>query len=220
MAIQICSCPRSETLTAIPVNECPCALGQIQKLAFQRIKDDDKDFNEFVVSAGSGGTANPITALASWQTFIAATDSTKIVVSPFVLAPEFEPGAARTIGGDNSSLGGIERVIGREATTFSFNLEEQCQETIRAMKQLQCENVGVYLFDEAGNIACIANYSTGTTVASHRPIPIYSLFIGDLGFGGLEDADRNACSLSLYPNWSDNIVIVKPANFNPLYDLN
>jgi hypothetical protein len=85
------------------------------------------------------------------------------------------------------------------------------------MKDLQCEaqadNLGVFLFDENGSIECLVS---GT---DNLPIPIRALFIGDKVHGGLEAPDSNAISFSFLPNYSDDLSIEKPTDFNPLTDL-
>jgi hypothetical protein len=87
------------------------------------------------------------------------------------------------------------------------------------MKALQCEatadNLGVFLFDENGAIECIKN-EAGT---EFTPIPIRALFIGDKAHGGLEAPDSNPIQFSFLPNYSDNLTIQVPTNFNPLTDL-
>ena len=96
---------------------------------------------------------------------------------------------------------------------------------IKVMKELQCDaqshNLGVYLFDENGNIEAVKQSVTegGTTTVSHLPIPIRSLYIGDKIHGGLEAPDSNAISWSFLPNYSDDLAIVAPSDFNPLTDL-
>jgi hypothetical protein len=111
-------------------------------------------------------------------------------------------------------------VIGREPTPFTGVMRAVQQSIIKAMKDLQCEasadNLGVFLFDENGNICAVQD---GTTATTFYPIPIRSLFIGDKSFGGLEAPDSNAIQWSFLPNYSDNLAIVKPTDFNPLTDL-
>jgi hypothetical protein len=43
--------------------------------------------------------------------------------------------------------------------------------------------------------------------------------VGDKNLGGFDAPDGNAISWSFPPNWSDNLVIVTPSDFNPLTDL-
>lgn len=208
-----CQCPAAAALTTIPAVTCAESFGQIQKVAFQRLTGTGGTKNSFT-------TTNAITALASWTAKMAATDGTKIVVSPYIEAPTQEAGAARTFGGGNETLGGIEVIIGREPNSFSAVLRNIPQSVIKTLKELQCEaltgNLGVYLFDENGKIEAIQDETTATT---YYPIPVRSLFIGDKTHGGLEAPDSNAIQWSFLPNYSDNLKIVSPSDFNPLTDL-
>lgn len=207
----ICNCPRKPALTAITVALCLESLGQIQKFAIQRLQKDDLSMNGFV-----GSEQNPALK-ASWSPLLAAADSTKIIVTPYVNAPTAEAGAMRTFGGGNETLGGMEENIGREPTPFTSVLRRQPQTVISQLKELQCEIIGVYPLAENGGIAAL---QYGTTAAPiWRPIPIHSLFVGDKTLGGLEAPDSNAFNFSLPPNWSDRLVIIQPTDFNPLTDL-
>lgn len=208
-----CKCPAATAITSIPAITCPESFGQIQKVAFQRIYSSGSTKNSFTTLAD-------IKLLASWTASMSAADSTKIVVSPYIEAPTAEAGAARTFGGGNESLNGVEEIIGREPTPFSAVIRKAPQAVIKAIKELQCEsavhNLGVYLFDELGNIGAIQDESTPTT---YYPIPVQSFFVGDKTLGGLEAPDSNAISWSFKPNWSDDLAIVVPTDFNPLTDL-
>lgn len=209
-----CKCPANAALTTIPAQGCAQSFGQIQKVAFQRLQSAAGTKNSF------DGSTRVIGTLASWTALMAAADGTKIVVSPYIQAPTVEAGAARTFGGGNETLGGIETIIGREPTTFTGAIRAVAQSVIKAMKELQCEsiadNLGVYLFDENGNICALQDQTAATTF---YPIPIRSLFIGDKTFGGLEAPDSNAIQWSFLPNYSDDLAIVTPTDFNPLTDL-
>lgn len=208
-----CKCPAAAALTTIPAVVCTETFGQIQKVAFQRLYDSLGAKNKFTSTAA-------ITALASWTPLLAAADSTKIVVSPYIQAPTNEAGAARTFGGGNETLGGVEEIIGREPNPFTGVLRKIPQSIIKILKELQCEswgdNLGVYLFDENGNIEALQDEATATT---YYPIPIRSLFIGDKSHGGLEAPDSNAISWTFLPNYSDDLAIITPTDFNPLTDL-
>lgn len=208
-----CKCPAATAITSIPAITCPESFGQIQKVAFQRIYSSGSTKNSFTTLAD-------IKLLASWTALLSAADSTKIVVSPYIEAPTAEAGAARTFGGGNESLNGVEEIIGREPTPFSAVIRKAPQTVIKAIKDLQCEsavhNLGVYLFDELGNIGAIQDETTPTT---YYPIPVQSFFVGDKTLGGLEAPDSNAISWSFKPNWSDDLAIVVPTDFNPLTDL-
>lgn len=206
----ICKCPAAAALPNIPNFTCADSFGQIQKVAFQRLYKSTGAKNSFTTTAGIGKKA-------SWTPLLSADDDTKVVLTPYVQAPTAEAGAARTFGGGNETLGGIEEVIGREPTPFTAVLRRVPQKIIKALKQLQCEsdsqNLGVYLFDENGNIGALQ------VAATYYPIPIRSLFFSDKTLGGLEAPDSNNVQWSFLPNWSDDLVIVAPEDFNPLTDL-
>lgn len=197
----------------IPVSNCPESFGQIQKVAFQRLYKSTGEKNSFKTDAG-------IEKKASWTPLLAADDDTKIVISPYIQAPTAEAGAARTFGGGNETLGGVEEIVGREPTPFTGVMRKLPQKIIKALKELQSEswgdNLGVYLFDENGAIGAIQDAKTATT---HYPIPIRSLFIGDKTLGGYEAPDSNNIQWAFLPNWSDDLAIIVPQDFNPLTDL-
>lgn len=209
----ICKCPAGTALPDIPVSNCPESFGQIQKVAFQRLYKSTGEKNSFKTGAG-------IEKKASWTPLLSADDDTKIVISPYIQAPTVEAGAARTFGGGNETLGGVEEIVGREPTPFTGVMRKLPQKIIKALKELQCEswgdNLGVYLFDENGAIGAIQDAKTATT---HYPIPIRSLFIGDKTLGGYEAPDSNNIQWAFLPNWSDDLAFIVPEDFNPLTDL-
>lgn len=213
----ICKCPAAAALPSVGNVTCPESFGQIQKVAFQRL--DGVPFFIFIKDEEEGKS---VKKLAAWTEKISASDKDKIVISPYIEAPTAEGGAARTFGGGNETLGGIEMIVGRETTQFTGVIRRAPQSIIKALKDLQCEswgdNLGVYLFDENGNIGCIQKEGTPDSYNYAYPIPIRSLFFGDKTLGGFEAPDSNAVQWSFLPNWSDDLVIITP-EFNPLTDL-
>ena len=211
--MNLCTCPAAAALTSIPAASCPESFGQIQKIAFQRLRKADGTKNSFTSSAS-------ILLKASWTAKMTEVDGKKIVISPYIQAPSQEAGSPRTFGGGNETLGGVEIVIGREPSTFTGVIRSVPQNVIKALKALQCEaqadNLGVFLFDENGAIECVQDENVATTF---YPIPIRSLFIGDKAHGGLEAPDSNAIQFTFLPNYSDNLKISVPTDFNPLTDL-
>jgi hypothetical protein len=207
-----CGCPAGAHIAELEIADCKESLGQIQKVIFQRVYS-------------SAGTKNSLTSLkkANFASVLTANDGTKMQVSPYIQGPETEPGAARTFGGGNQTLGGIEITIGREPTTFSGTIYQENQKLISQLKTYMCETIGVWLIDENGNIGCLAEESTSdnVTTTKYMPIPVGKFFVGDKKLGGFEEPDSNAIEWSFYPNWSDNLVIVKAEDldFNPLTDL-
>lgn len=207
-----CQCPAANALETIPVVNCPENFGQIQKVAFQRLTKADGTKNNFSATAA-------ITTKASWTALLAAADSSKIVVSPYINAPADSGGDARMSSGGNDDLGGIPEVLGGEPVQFTGSMRSVPQSVIKAMKELQCEanagNLGVYLFDENGKIEAIKGETDGT----YFPIPIRALFIGSKIHGNWDAKDSNAISWYYMDNYSDDLAIVTPADFNPLTDL-
>ena len=209
-----CNCPPPALLPDLECVRCPERFGQIQKVAFQRIMNDDGTKNKF--SAVSG--FSEINSLANWQARITAADSTKIVISPYIYSPTQESGAARTFGGGNDSLGGVEEIIGREPSTFSASLRNVPQSIAKVLKYLQCENVGVYLIDGNGNVEALGIVDENNNEWI-MPIPIKAFFVGDKTHGGIDAPDANVIQWSFVPNYSDNIKIFAVDTFNVLSDL-
>ena len=209
----ICQCPAAAAIATIPNVVCSENFGQIQKVAFQRLRQADGTRNSFTSSAA-------ITALASWTALLAATNGTKIVVSPYINAPADSGGDARMTSGGNDDLGGIPQVLGGNPVQFDGQMRGVPQSVIKTMKELQCEaaagNLGVFLFDENGKIEAIQDPDTPTT---YYPIPIRALFIGSKIHGNFDAKDSNAISWQYPDNYSDDLAIVTPADFNPLTDL-
>jgi hypothetical protein len=204
----LCSCPVGASLASVPVSACPKSFGQVQKVIFQRIYSTGSTKNCFVIAS-----ASPL-VLASWTPLLVSANGTKVVPSPFIQAPTIEAGAAKYYGGGNETLGGIQLVIGQEPTSFTGNILRYAQVTIKALKSYMCETVGVYLVDEFGRIGAVADDLT--TPTKYYPVPITGLFVGDLALGGLETPDMNVMSWKFMPNWSDNLVILTPTDFNAL----
>lgn len=209
----ICQCPAAAAIPTIPNVTCPENFGQIQKVAFQRLRKADGTRNSFTATAA-------ITALASWTPLLSAADGSKVVVTPYINAPADSGGDARMTSGGNDDLGGIPNVLGGNPVQFDGQLRSVPQSVIKAMKELQCEanagNLGVFLFDENGKIEALQDQTTATT---YYPIPIRALFIGSKIHGNFDAKDSNAISWQYPDNYSDDLVIVTPTDFNPLTDL-
>lgn len=208
----ICTCPLAAAIPTITAAACPESFGQIQKVVFQRLKDQDGNANGFA-------TETPITALASWTALLSAKDGTKAVVSTWLENPTNEAGEAITYGSGNEVLNGVPLNMGRNASTFTAVLNQLPQSIVKEYKQMQCEawsgGLGVYLLNQNGSIGCLK----GATDGEYHPIPIQQLFVGDKVFGGLEAPDSNAISWSFPANVLDDFVAVTPEDFNPLTDL-
>ena len=209
----ICQCPAAAAITTIPAVTCPENFGQIQKVAFQRLKKADGTKNSFTSSAAIG-------LKASWTALMAAADGSKVVISPYINSPADSGGDARLTSGGNDDLGGIPDVLGGNPVQFDGSLRSIPQSVIKVLKELMCEanagNLGVFLFDENGKIQAVKDPTVATTF---YPIPIRALFIGSLIHGNFDAKDSNAIQWQYPDNYSDNLAIVAPTDFNPLTDL-
>lgn len=201
-----CQCPAAASLPTLDNVACTESFGQIQKIAFQRLAGD-----HFTATA-------KITALASWEALIADAGDDKIIITPYVYAPADSGGDARMSGGGNDDLGGIPTTLGSNPVQFTASLRGVPQSLVAELKKLMCEAnagaLGVYLFDENGNIEAI---KTGTD--AYAPIPVRALFVGDKVHGNYDAKDSNVISWYFPEGYSDKLEIIKPADFNPLTDL-
>lgn len=184
----------------IPNLKCKVDYGQVQKIAFQRIG------NVF-------DSTNPIVEKSSWTAYTSASDNTKLVITPYVESPTSEGGDELTFGGGNQTRDGIETIMGINPVKMSFALRHYPQDIVTALKILtRIRDLGIYFFNGNGQILAIKEDDT------YSPIPIRSLFIGDLVLHGLAQPDRNTMSFSFKANYSDKLVVVTP-NFNPIIEL-
>lgn len=215
--MRLCSCPAATAIATIAQVTCPVSFGQLQKVAFTRLMNG---------STRNSFAAADIVDLSKWQTKLAAADSTKIQVSPYLYSPSDSGGDARTTSGGNDDLGGIPEVLGGNSVQTTAQFRSCPQDIIAAIKELECEaavrNLGVFLFDENGNIEAIKEVTgnVGSEVTTYYPIPIVAFFVGDKIHGNFDAKDSNAVQWSYLPGYSDNLAIIgKPASWNPLTDL-
>lgn len=213
--MRICSCPASAALTSIPKYTCPADFGQMRRLVFQRLKQADGTRNSF---NANGNPSSDITLLSSWTPLLAATDGTKVVISPELYGLQDSGGDVITWGSGNEVPGGVPEPVGSNPITAAATFRHLPQDIIKAMRDLECDaaagNLGIYPINEAGQFEAIK----GETDGVYYPIPIRSLFIGAKVHGGIQEPDSNAISWSYMPNWSDDVTIVTPS-FDPLTQL-
>ena len=196
-----CQCPASTPLTTINVVTCAERFGQIQKIIFQRLDGGNNKIQDGT-EAGKAGK------YATWSPFFlnTLTGDTKMVITPYVENPTDDGGDAKTVGGGNESLNGVERIIGSNPVNFSCRLNNVPQNVVAEIKALMCEclggNLGVYLINENGQIEGLLKSGYW------YPIPIQRLFVSDKHHGGLEADDYNDLSFAFAPGYSDNLDIL------------
>lgn len=206
--MEACVCPAPASLSDVLRATCKENLGQIQRFIFQR---QDAAENHFTVTTGFG----LINVLANWTPLWIASDNTKVVSSPYVegfVIPKTE--AVTEGGGDNSTLDGIEMVIGANAATAIGQIAETPSKILASLRKLMCEpDLQVYMINQFGQIIGrdLLPNAPGTSVTG---IPIRSFFVSDAGNDGLNTRDKADIRFGLEYGWRDNLAIVKPSAFN------
>lgn len=196
----LCKCPLGTAIASITALTCVEDIGQIQRLAFQRLKDTDGDRVQF----GAISTADTEAVL---DALLAAADDTKVVLTPILANPEMEPGAAIEYGGGNATPGGVPIMVGREATKLTMLALRIPQSIVKQLKALQCEKLQVYFVNQHGQLI---GETDGEQTPNLQGFAVQSLFIGDKKFGGFEEPDTNEVILYLEPNWSDDLTAIVP----------
>lgn len=182
-------------------------LGEIHRAAFQRIFSTGSTKNSFSTSTGL--------LKANWDTKIAADDGTKITLSPLLYGdPKMTAGEPRE---DDVMLGGIAEIIGSNPTAFAAQIKKEHQKWIKRMKTYATENIGVWLFDEHGQVGCLVDDQD--TPTTWYPIPIRGFFVSDVETGNYATLQKNNIQWKFLPNWSDEMVTFLPTDFNPVTDL-
>lgn len=138
------TCPVPSELTDIPVPTCFEDFGQISKALLQRLYSSGTTLNKFTIA-----TANP-NAKASWDPLIAASDNTKVTICPQINNSDLQPGDEVTFGGGDATVGGAEKIVAVNPSTFTGELHRQRQDVIEALKTYMGEIIGVNLVSEYG----------------------------------------------------------------------
>lgn len=217
-----CNCPDDGILVDIDPSDCPFDLKQIQRLAFAtkgKVIWNSANTDPVPPATGDGvpQVDSRVDTLADWQLRRSAVDNTKIIVTPLIGGdPMIAPGEAITEGGgDNTTLNGVAEVTGKNPSTFTATWKSITPEQETSFQAISCKTTEVYFFNEDGDIVC--EKIPGTD--HHKGIDMQSYFFSDRQNDGFGTKDRHTMSFSLKKNWSNNIVKVKPADFNPLYDI-
>lgn len=210
-SLLLCGCVPGAAIPTIPADTTIERCGQIQKIGIQRTK------NGTAVNWITISTANP-NLLATWNALKTATDSTKVQFSPYIYAPTNEVGGKIETGGGNEGLGGIPTIVGSNPSPFTAKFQDTKQSIIKEIKKLGCEKeISIFLVNECGNIIGLTDDTT--TPTKFRGIPVRAFFVSDKKLGGFEGVDSNDLSWLFLPNWSDNLHIVTPTDFDALAQL-
>jgi len=208
-------CPRPAALLTVLRVTCPENLGQIQRAGITRAGGAMFDMD------GAAGAEGDITLIGSWTPLLTDADNDKLVITPYFenfIIPE--AAAITEGGGDNTTVDGVERVLGAGAITVTATLAGVPISIIDQLRDLMGEPaLEIYLFNQYGRI--VARDSTPLAIAAekvYRGIPIYSLFVPYPANNGLNTIDKATFRFAFAEDWAKNRAIITPV-FNLKTDL-
>lgn len=210
--MRTCTCPVGTYLTTIGTLSCPTSFGQIQKLIFQR-----------AAQADGFGTQATVKTLSTWTTLLSATDSTKVVVTPYIAGLTPEPGTPREYGSGNEVRNGIPIIFGTNPTKFKCKIYEPTSAIVANLKALECESVVVGFVNELGYYGFEAQ-TVATGLPTTAPVDademhgfaVQSFHVTDRILGGFDGPDYVEISFSLPANWSKGWCIQVPTDHSGL----
>ena len=192
--ITIC-CPLPTAIESVLTEEtCPVNFGQIQKLIFWR-------------HGNSITTVACAEVEANWTTLLAAVDDTKAITTPFTSGASLVPGEARSFGGGNDTLDGIELILGSEPAVFTGRCLQYPTATIALLKQLMCEDLDVVFVNENGQFGYKA-YDD-----KFYGLHVKGLFVGDLSLPGYAEPSGNTISFKIPSSEMDYFDISSSTDF-------
>ncbi len=206
-----CGCPAATAVTTIPSDDCVVRVGEVQRVIIQRT------LSSLTINTITIATTDPALKL-TWTDLKAAADSTKVQVTPYVHAPEFDTSGKREAGGAGARAGGITTIIGSSPSPFSAEMHDISSEIETAMKDYRCEkNLSVFLINEHKKIWGIVDDLT--TPTTFKGIPIDAFYVSDRQPSGHSDHDKHFLSWMIKPEWSNFLYAVTPTDFDPLLEL-
>ncbi len=196
MAITVCQCPISTTLSSVvtSLSSCKLEFGQIQKLIFWRHGQS--------LSAAASAVSSSV-----WTVKLTATGNSKAVVSPMV-SLIIPPTEVREVGSGNDVLNGIPITIGTLSIKCEGHIWETAQTAIANLKKLGCENLDVLFINENNQLGYsleagkVKGFNIGT-----------SLFVSDVGMGSYTDGTKNMFHFFLPGGWSDTLTVTAATTF-------
>lgn len=196
-------CPKPEALTPMPAQDCPFRLDQIVRMAFAR-----RAMPPFV-------SETTMKLLATWTPLIAASDETKVVISP-LFAGFVVPSSEGIFqgGGDNTTFNGLRIYQGENFVTVTGQFSNISPAVHLALTELSqyslASSVGV---TDLGIIPFNKNgYAFPNALDT---IPVYNFRVATRGSEGLNANDIIPFSFDVLPEWDKHLQSVK-LSFDPL----
>jgi len=194
MAVKTCQCPLDAAITDLVDLDCPTKFGQIGKIAFQQV----------------GQPFTDITLISEWTTALAATDATKVQVTPILHAQESTPPEPVTVGGagDNTVYDGTIEVVSEGIYQINFSIRNPSPAVLNALKAYECEvsRLGVYLGGRDFILSKSNDDGAGNITSS--AIPVSSLYVqSSPALNGNTDANIAQIQMVLDATWFSNALV-------------
>lgn len=208
-------CPVPTFLPAAPNPTCPTTnrIAQVQKMGIRRI------------TGRATVTTATILLSATVSPLLAATDDTKLLITPWLEDFKFPHLEALKEGGnDNTTFNGVPRLLGLPFVPVTgITMSDVAASTAQAMRALASESAG-----PGGTTNLEAFFFTrDLTVVGDNPsstvcigFPIYNVVVTDLSSDGFNQRTKYGLSFDLAPLWSKTFKILTPTDWNPLTVVN
>lgn len=204
-------CPTtSGTLSNVPSGSCINTLDQTQRIAFQIIQSTPS-----FISANTGTGSYALQA--TWTPLLAATNATKIILSPVIVGLVIPQNEVQEDTNENF-INGLPQHLGFSYVTITGQFYDADPAVIKAIK----DNVTVQSSQNAGITSIWAyllgknNRVTGLTSGSNLAgIPMYNITISDVGSEGLKKKNIYNFRAIVPEEWSENLKTLV-ASFNPI----
>lgn len=208
----ICSC-ESVLPNLIDVT-CPKDMDQIVKIAFQ-LKQSTAPFT---TAGGAIGLAN------SWNTLLAASTSTKIVLSPAVANTVVPASEGQFVGEDsNESVNGIGNYLGEGIVKITGEIHSAPQAVVTALKELSCysdaslgaSNLTAYFFlRRIGGISRVVA-KAGASAGDYEGLEVFNFRVSSPMNEGYNSKTKYMWSLTMQADEWESSELVN-LEFNPL----
>lgn len=199
------NCPLASALTAVPETTCPVDFGQIAKIAFQKRQTT------------SSFTTTTIKLLATWTPLLAASDASKVVISPLLsnlIVPKTE--ILKEGGNDNTTYKGMPKVNGlapAEVTALLQSISDATKQALQALfpfSQIMPGYTELWAYFLTSDNKVISK-SDGSG------IDVFSVAVSDLGSEGFAKKNEADLKFFLEGGWSDGVVLTAMTDIKTLF---
>lgn len=212
-------CPLAEPIPDIDQPTCPEKYGQIQRLAFRLVQDP-------AAATPSFATIADLVDKTKWTAALAATDTKKIVITPFISGVVIPPGTPITEeGNNNNTVNGVALLQGwnNALVTGKFlNLSTAIADQLRELTPYSAITPGftqleVFMFTEFGTIL----YSLWKDAVKPNGFEVFNWVVPSVGTEGLNKANTHNVQWEMLGTWDKKLGVANPTKaavpWNPLY---